>query len=78
MWLKESMLNAGLSIEKTYWAIVEGYGRPELEGKVDAIISSETNGKPFSIPACSEYKVLARGNKLSWLELKPITGQYLV
>lgn len=60
---------------KTYWAVVENFNRPESEGRIDAMVVSEDNGKPFSVPALTEYKVMARGRPLTWLELKPITGE---
>ena len=35
-------------------------------------------GKPFSVPAVTEYRVLARGKPFTWLELKPLTGKHCV
>ena len=66
---------AGLSVDKVYWAVVEDFRRPESEGTIDAMVVSEDKGKPFSVPALTEYKVMARGSLLTWLELKPISGE---
>ena len=73
-WLTAKTLLAGLFIEKIYWAVVESFDRQESEGVIDALVMSEHNGKPFSVPARSEFKVMACSNRLAWLELKPITG----
>ena len=68
------MLLTGLSVDKAYWAVVENYARPEVQGIIDAMVVSEDKGEPFSIPAVTEYKVMGQENNLTWLELKPITG----
>ena len=75
--MKVLHLLAGYSIDKVYWAVVENFSRPETEGVLDENVSSESDGKPYNIPATSEFRVLARGGQLSWLEMKPITGRHL-
>ena len=45
-------LTVGLAVEKVYWAVVENYSRPESEGKIDAMVTSEETGQAFQCP-CS-------------------------
>lgn len=73
------------SIHKTYWAIVEG--RPENEEATlsDRLVSSERNNKTYVVspdsrdPEAREaklhYRVLAKGQRYSLLEINLITGR---
>ena len=79
------------SIEKVYWALVEGVPKKE-EGKLESSIGEEDIWKPSiqSDPigeksgsnkankkkAISYYKLIEKvGSKYSWLQLKPATGR---
>jgi tRNA pseudouridine32 synthase/23S rRNA pseudouridine746 synthase len=68
-------------IGKTYWAAVEG-GPKEDEGIVDLALGrlDETRGwwmkpDPKGQPAVTTWKVLGRGDGLTWLALEPLTGR---
>src|SRR5437868_7130663 len=68
-------------IGKTYWAVVEG-GPAEDEGSIDLPLGrlNEERGwwqkpDPAGQPAVSNWKVLGRGDGLSWLALEPLTGR---
>ena len=79
------------SIEKIYWALVEGVPKKE-EGKLESDIGEEDIWKPKiqrdpieekngwnkenKKKAISHYKVIEKvGSKYSWLRLKPATGR---
>jgi tRNA pseudouridine32 synthase/23S rRNA pseudouridine746 synthase len=68
-------------IGKTYWAVVEG-GPAEPEGRIDIPLGrlDETRGwwmkpDPQGQPAATTWKVMGRGEGLSWLALEPLTGR---
>ena len=68
-------------VGKTYWAVVEG-GPAEDEGRIDIPLSKrdETRGwwmkaDPHGLPSSSTWKVMGRGDGLSWLALEPLTGR---
>ena len=79
------------SIEKVYWALVEGVPKKE-EGKLESSIGEEDIWKPSiqrdpigeksglnktnKKKAISYYKLIEKvGSKYSWLQLKPATGR---
>jgi tRNA pseudouridine32 synthase/23S rRNA pseudouridine746 synthase len=71
---------AGL-VDKTYWAIAEG-APPADEGRIDLPLGkrSEERGwwmkvDPEGRPSITDYRVIARGEGLSFLELHPRTGR---
>jgi tRNA pseudouridine32 synthase/23S rRNA pseudouridine746 synthase len=66
---------------KVYWAVVIGTP-PEAAGQVDLPLAprSKTRGwwmkvDPAGQPALTDYRVLATGHGMSWLELRPRTGR---
>lgn len=69
-------------VEKTYWAIVEGWPDPD-EGRIDAPllkISSKEEGwrmivDPSGKAAITDWRVLGRANGRTWIEFKPQTGR---
>src|SRR5947208_4423514 len=68
-------------IGKTYWAVVEG-GPAEDEGTIDMPLGrlNEERGwwqkpDPHGQPAVSNWKVLGRGDGVTWLALEPLTGR---
>lgn len=68
-------------VSKTYWAVVEG-GPKEDSGTIDQPLLKVTgrNGwrilpDPTGKPAITDWRVLGRGNNVTWLELKPRTGR---
>ncbi len=79
------MFKAG-SIDKTYWAIVEGGPQAE-EGLIDMPLGrlDETRGwwmkhDPAGLPSQTRWKVRGRGQNdngepIAWLELEPLTGR---
>ena len=69
------------TVGKTYWAVVEG-GPAEDEGRVDLALGKrdETRGwwmkpDPEGQPAVTTWKVMGRGNGLTWLAMEPVTGR---
>jgi tRNA pseudouridine32 synthase/23S rRNA pseudouridine746 synthase len=68
-------------IDKTYWAAVEG--APDAnEGEIDIPLGrlNEERGwwqkpDPDGLPSLTKWKVLGRGDGLTWLALEPITGR---
>jgi len=68
-------------IAKTYWAVVEG-GPAENEGTIDMPLGRLNAERgwwqkpdPEGQSAVSKWKVLGRGDGLSWLALEPVTGR---
>ena len=68
-------------IGKTYWAVVEG-GPAEDEGRIDLPLAKrdETRGwwmkpDPEGQPAVTVWKVMGRGDGLTWLAMEPVTGR---
>jgi tRNA pseudouridine32 synthase/23S rRNA pseudouridine746 synthase len=69
------------TVGKTYWAVVEG-GPTEDEGRIDIPLGKrdETRGwwmkpDPEGQAAVTTWKVLGRGDGLTWLALEPVTGR---
>jgi tRNA pseudouridine32 synthase/23S rRNA pseudouridine746 synthase len=68
-------------VGKTYWAVVEG-APPADEGRIDIALSKldDTRGwwmkpDPKGLPSETTWKVMGRGDGLTWLALEPITGR---
>ena len=68
-------------VEKTYWAVVLGKP-PAAEGRIDKPILKITPRSgwrmvtdPKGQAAVTDYKVLGRGDGLSWLEIRLHTGR---
>jgi tRNA pseudouridine32 synthase/23S rRNA pseudouridine746 synthase len=68
-------------IGKTYWAVVEG-SPGEDEGRIDIALGKldDTRGwwmkpDPNGMPSSTTWKVMGRGNGLTWLALEPLTGR---
>ena len=69
------------NIGKTYWAVVEGTPATD-EGRIDIALGKldedrgwwmkpDPNGKPSS----TTWKVMGRGDGVTWLALEPLTGR---
>ncbi|MCJ2045248.1 RluA family pseudouridine synthase [Methylobacterium sp. J-078] len=70
------------TVEKTYWALVEG--GPEAEaGEIDLALARRSDdprswwmkADPAGDPALTRFTVLGRGGGLTWLALSPVTGR---
>jgi len=68
-------------VGKTYWAVVDG-GPEADEGSIDLALGrlDESRGwwmkpDPKGQPAVTEWKVLGRATRLTWLALEPLTGR---
>jgi tRNA pseudouridine32 synthase/23S rRNA pseudouridine746 synthase len=70
------------TVEKTYWALVEG--GPEAEaGEIDLALARRSDdprswwmkADPAGDPALTRFSVLGRGGGLTWLALSPVTGR---
>src|SRR3954454_20006549 len=68
-------------VGKTYWAVVEG-GPKDDEGRIDIALGKldESRGwwmkpDPNGLPASSTWRVMGRGDGLTWLALEPLTGR---
>jgi tRNA pseudouridine32 synthase/23S rRNA pseudouridine746 synthase len=72
---------AGL-VDKVYWAVVQG-GAPEDAGRIDLPLGRRSAERGWWMqvdaahgqPALTEYRVLGRAARASWLELRPLTGR---
>jgi tRNA pseudouridine32 synthase / 23S rRNA pseudouridine746 synthase len=68
-------------VGKIYWAVVEGSpdadeGRIDMPlGKLDVERGWWMKPDPHGAPAVSTWKVMGRGNGLTWLALAPLTGR---
>ena len=70
------------NVEKTYWAVVEGNVESD-SGTIDLPMAKRSKDKrswwmktdPDGQEAITAYRVLGRGNNMSWLELAPKTGR---
>ncbi|HVZ09521.1 RluA family pseudouridine synthase [Rhodopila sp.] len=69
------------SAEKTYWAIVRGHP-PGEGGRIDAPLLRRTDRAgwrmavdPAGQPATSDWRVLGRTPRLTWLEVRPRSGR---
>ena len=69
-------------IKKTYWAVVEGSPQ-EPQGTIDIALGKASAAKnrwrmqpdPLGQNAVTQYRMLAKNDRYSWLELKPETGR---
>jgi len=68
-------------VGKTYWAVVEG-GPAEHEGhiaiplsRLDATRGWWQKADPGGQPAATNWKVMGRGDGITWLALEPLTGR---
>ena len=69
-------------VGKIYWAVLRGE-LPDKQGSIDAPlrkVSSAARGwrmetHPTGDPARTAWRVLGRGQGLSWVELRPVTGR---
>jgi tRNA pseudouridine32 synthase/23S rRNA pseudouridine746 synthase len=68
-------------ISKTYWAVVEG-APAEDQGTIDMPLGRLNAERgwwqkvdPDGQPATTNWKVLGRGDGLTWLALEPVTGR---
>lgn len=68
------LLPGGLSLARTYWALLHG-GRlkPGERGRITLPVPVPGGGGP-SRPAVTLYRVRASKEGLSWVELTPMTG----
>src|SRR5690242_2147440 len=69
------------AVEKTYWAVVEGTPADE-NGRIDLALRKVTNkagwrmvADPAGQAAVTTWRVLGKGDGLTWLECKPETGR---
>ena len=69
------------TVEKTYWAVVDG-APPADDGRVDLALRKITSkagwhmvADPAGLAAVTDYRVLGRANGTTWLELRPRTGR---
>lgn len=68
-------------VDKVYWAVVEG-GPAGQEGEIDLALAPISPGRgwrmkvdPKGQPALTRWRVLGRGEGLTLLELRPVTGR---
>ncbi len=74
-------LFAARRVEKLYWAVVDG-SPPADEGEVRAALRRRSDASgwrmlagPGGQEAASRWRVLGRGDRTSWLEVRPLTGR---
>lgn len=68
-------------VDKVYWAVVEG-GPAADEGEIDLALAPKSPDRgwwmkvdPKGQPSLTKWRVLGRGNGISLLELRPVTGR---
>ena len=68
-------------IDKTYWAVVEG-GPAEQTGEIDIPLGRLNAERgwwqkpdPHGLPSLTRWRVLGRGEGLTFLALEPVTGR---
>ena len=68
-------------VSKTYWAVVRGAPKAE-GGRIEAALSKRSPDRgwwmavdPAGLPSVTEWRVMARGQGLSWIEFTPLTGR---
>lgn len=71
------------SIKKSYWAIVKGIVKQD-EGRIDLPLCKQSQSRKHwwmkvdhekGMNAITDYRVLGRGDDITWLELNPQTGR---
>ena len=70
------------TVEKTYWALVEG-GPAQDSGAIDLALARRSDdprswwmkADPAGDPALTRFSVIGRGDGLTWLALSPVTGR---
>ena len=69
------------AVDKVYWALVEG-GPAENEGEITLPLAKRSpergwwmRADPAGQPAFTRWRVLGRGDRVTLLELRPITGR---
>jgi tRNA pseudouridine32 synthase / 23S rRNA pseudouridine746 synthase len=69
------------AVEKVYWAVVEGGPAAEM-GDVNLPLAPRSPERgwwmqvdPAGQPALTRWRVLARGDGVTWLDLRPVTGR---
>jgi RluA family pseudouridine synthase len=74
------LFSAG-TVEKIYWAVVDG-APPDDAGRIDLALRKLTSKAgwhmvpdPAGVSAITDYRVLGRADGLAWLELRPRTGR---
>jgi tRNA pseudouridine32 synthase/23S rRNA pseudouridine746 synthase len=74
-------LFAAGSVDKTYWAIVQG-APDAVRGSIDLALAKHSDARGWRMVADAEgqravtvWRVLARGSGVAWLELRPRTGR---
>ena len=74
-------LFAGGQVDKTYWAVVEG-APPAERGRIDLPLGRRNKQRGWWMkvdqggqPSITDYRVLGRTDRLSLLELQPLTGR---
>ena len=82
-------LPEGLSVSRTYWALVAGRLKPGDKGRITLPVpapgggrraragSGETSAGVGPRPALTLYRVRACRDGVSWVELTPITGEHV-
>jgi RluA family pseudouridine synthase len=77
------VLFASNLIKKTYWAVVKGEVAQD-QGRMDMPLSKQSQSRKHwwmkvdhdgGVSAITEYRVMGRGDGMTWLELTPITGR---
>jgi tRNA pseudouridine32 synthase/23S rRNA pseudouridine746 synthase len=68
-------------VDKVYWAVVEG-GPADDEGEIDLALAPKSPDRgwwmkadPKGLPSLTKWRVLGRGEGMTLLELRPVTGR---
>lgn len=68
-------------VDKTYWAVALG-APPDAQGRIELPLGKRSKERgwwmkvdPDGLPSITDYRVLGRADRLTWLELYPRTGR---
>jgi tRNA pseudouridine32 synthase/23S rRNA pseudouridine746 synthase len=68
-------------VGKVYWAVVEG-GPAADAGRIEIALAKRDESRgwwmkpdPHGLPSVTTWKVMGRGNGITWLALEPLTGR---
>ncbi|GAX75542.1 hypothetical protein CEUSTIGMA_g2985.t1 [Chlamydomonas eustigma] len=73
--LKDSHSSLSLSVERIYWALVQGKLMPGSKGTITLSVADSLDRGSGRKQALTSYRVLAQKNGFSWVELVPSTGR---
>lgn len=72
---KDLLSAPNLSVERTYWALVQGKLLQGTKGMITLSVADSLDRGAVRKPALTNYRVVSHKDGFSWVELKPATGR---